>query len=179
MKHCMVDLETTGTKPGCRVLSIGACIFDFDLPLESCITDQFYLNVDRQSSVAAGLTSTQSTLEWWKKQPKHIRDKLKENPVHINDAMQSFIAFYNRNQAERIWGNGASFDPPILEAVMNAVNIRAPWAFWDIRDVRTIIELGNVQLDKTKDLHDALQDAIRQVHACHKAYHNLIKPSSK
>jgi len=66
-----------------------------------------------------------------------------------------------------VWGNGATFDISILEAAYRQRGIPIPWAFWNIRDVRTIAALAwpHVKKDHTEFVgvpHRALDDAKHQ-----------------
>lgn len=61
LNHCMLDLETFGTKPGSVIRSIGAVMFDLD----GRTGPEFYRNIDEESCVKAGLTYDPSTVSWW------------------------------------------------------------------------------------------------------------------
>jgi len=41
-----------------------------------------------------------------------------------------------------IWGNGATFDVSMLENAYRMLELPIPWMFWDVRDVRTIVQLA-------------------------------------
>lgn len=173
MKHCMVDIETMGVLPTSAILSIGAVIFDPYGNKPSI--EQFYVNVDPQTCLDLGLTKCESTMAWWKTQPKHIRDALKTNRIGLNDALTSFMAFYNKHGCERVWGHGSIFDITILSNAFKAVGIKyTPWKFSQVMDTRTIFDQTGVVLDYSKEHHNALHDAQRQANAVCEAI-QLIK----
>jgi hypothetical protein len=59
----MIDIETTGQKPGCKVLSLGAYGFDKDgFPTE------FYKRFSIAKQDAEYLDDDQDTMAWWFKQ---------------------------------------------------------------------------------------------------------------
>ena len=59
----MINIETTGQKPGCKVLSLGAYGFDKDgFPTE------FYKRFSIAKQDAADLDDDQDTMAWWFKQ---------------------------------------------------------------------------------------------------------------
>ena len=71
--HAMIDLETLGTGPDCVVLTIGGVKFN---PNEVSNTYQeFYYRFDVDEQLAKGRTTLQSTLDWWARQDKSVRDE--------------------------------------------------------------------------------------------------------
>ena len=56
----MIDIETSGTKPGCRVLTLGAFGFDRDGNQVD-----FYRRFDATKLREEGFTDDLSTVEWW------------------------------------------------------------------------------------------------------------------
>lgn len=173
MTHCMLDLETWGTRPGCSIRSIGAVAFD---PKGTGLGTELYVNVDPASCVSAGLTIDPGTAEWWEGQSPEARAHLHGGRVALSTATYLFNQFWESDCLVYIWGHGASFDPPILEATFRAVYKSVPWKFWDIRDTRTLFDLAGVSL---KDLpragthHNALDDAKHQALAVQAAYKKL------
>lgn len=169
----MLDLETWGTRPGCSIRSIGAVIFD---PWQTGLGAEFYANVDGESCASAGLRIETGTAEWWETQSPEAKLHLRDNPQPLREALAQFSSFWRMNSATFVWGHGASFDPPILEACFRAVGAPVPWKFWDIRDTRTLFDLANMSL---KDLpragthHNALDDAKHQALVVQAAYKKL------
>ena len=79
MNHCMIDLETLGTQPGSIILSIGAVLFDPTKAPHECLGEEFYYVIGKPTCLAAGLTFSQDTLDWWKKQSPEARKVLTQS----------------------------------------------------------------------------------------------------
>lgn len=173
MTHCMLDLETWGTRSGCAIRSIGAVAFD---PSQAGLGAEFYANVDGESCLDAGLRIEAGTAEWWESQSPEARAHLRDNPLPLREALAQFSSFWRMNSVTFVWGHGASFDPPILEAGFRAAGAPVPWKFWDIRDTRTLFDLAGVSLKnfpRAGTHHNALDDAKHQVLAVQAAYKKL------
>jgi hypothetical protein len=65
----------------------------------------------------------------------------------------------------------------IIENIYRQLGKPLPWSFWQLRDTRTLFDLG-VDPDMPKgSKHDALQDAIRQAVGVQNCYAKLkIRP---
>jgi len=160
MKNIMVDLETLGTKPGSIVLSIGAVYFGLD-----GLGKDFYSVISVEDSEACGLTSDQSTVDWWTKQSEEARDVLTKARSYeapkLRSVLESFSAFVRPHS--RIWGNGSDFDNVLLASLYEAASIGCPWEFYDNRCFRTLkgLLIKEDTQEKRND-HNALSDAINQ-----------------
>src|ERR1700754_1449123 len=111
----MLDLETWGTRPGCAIRSIGACVFD---PGGEGTGAEFYQNVSDRGQVS--LTTDPNTIAWWKRQSQEAQDALLIDQMPLSDALWSFASWWSTMRGERIWSHGANFDQPILEAAFVA-----------------------------------------------------------
>lgn len=167
MKDIMIDLETLGTDQDSIFISIGATIFDLET---SELGEQFYVNVDWQSSIDAGRTFTAATLKWWLKQSDEARQAiLKDDCESLASALIKLSAFISEVKRPVVWGNGATFDISMLENAYKALSLNIPWEFWNVNDCRTIARIAKA-LGVTKDdfpplegtAHNALDDAIYQ-----------------
>jgi inhibitor of KinA sporulation pathway (predicted exonuclease) len=157
----MVDIETLGTEPGAAILSIGACAFDPD-PETDDIGDRVKISVDLESCQAAGLHIDADTLQWWLRQSDAARYVL-SGGIGLNDALGEFAAWLRDVDADEVWANSPKFDAAHLEHAADAVDVSLPWAYYELRDVRTIRALpGAVDLEHEGTDHDALDDAIHQ-----------------
>lgn len=174
--HVMIDLETLGTKPGCALVSIGACVFDM-----GGIHDKFYRAVDITKKIGSGLALDAGTVSWWMTQSPEARAVFTDqNRVSPYDAVNDFRSWWvdmelkHLSDAQYIWCHGASFDAPILEAVYSSIGQQAPFKFYNIRDTRTLFALAEVYPDRNKGTHhNALDDAVSQAEAAIKAYEAL------
>ena len=171
--HAMIDLETLGTGPDCVVLTIGGVKFnpnDISEPWE-----EFYYRFDVDEQLEKGRTTQESTLEWWGKQEASVREEAlgDGNRTPVLEVLQALNKWCV--SANTIWCQGPAFDICILENLLKQYNHHTPWAFWKIRDSRTLF--GIMPKDPRKamqnNLHNALADAYYQSKAIQIAYKEL------
>jgi len=158
-KHLMVDLETLATTPNAAILTIGAVTFD---PNSAKIYNEFYRRVELESLDALDTYIDDGTLEWWSKQDKAAQDEAfdPEGREPIQNVLGDFYKFCMGST--RFWSHGAAFDIVILEYYFRKINKPFPWNFWDVRDTRTIFDLGMDPEMPQANKHNALEDARRQ-----------------
>lgn len=164
--HIMLDLETLGVKPGCAILSIGAIPFDPNEPkIETIPFNSFHLGVEYKSCQEAGLFTDEATLNFWKKpeQAQAVERLKRLDKFSVYEATVKFCTWWAQVKGTYVWANGATFDPPILEHVLNLYKINTPWRFWNVRDTRTIYHGAFGPSFKLSPAHDALDDCFRQV----------------
>lgn len=170
--HVMVDLETMGKKHNAPIVAIGAVVFD---PATGSIGESFYKVVCLESSVNWGAVIDPSTVIWWLKQSSEARSEIvNDDAIPLQDALLQFREFVSDNVAggskkAQVWGNGASFDNSILRSSYDCIAEDYPWEYWNDRDVRTMVELGQaISFDPKTTIpfegsrHNALADAIHQ-----------------
>ncbi|SBY46189.1 exodeoxyribonuclease VIII [Klebsiella pneumoniae] len=170
--HVMVDLETMGKKHNAPIVAIGAVVFD---PATGSIGESFYKVVCLESSVNWGAVIAPSTVIWWLKQSSEARSAIvNDDAIPLLDALLQFREFVSDNVAggskkAQVWGNGASFDNSILRSSYDCIAEDYPWEYWNDRDVRTMVELGQaISFDPKTTIpfegsrHNALADAIHQ-----------------
>lgn len=170
--HVMFDLETMGKKYNAPIVAIGAVVFD---PATGSIGESFYKVVCLESSVNWGAVIDPSTVIWWLKQSSEARSAIvNDDAIPLQDALLQFREFVSDNVAggskkAQVWGNGASFDNSILRSSYDCIAEDYPWEYWNDRDVRTMVELGQaISFDPKTTIpfegsrHNALADAIHQ-----------------
>ena len=171
MKHVMIDIETMGSQSQSAIVSIGAVRFDLKT---GEIGERFYVNVDLQSCIDAGLIINSDTLMWWLNQNEEARKKITEKGFHLNNALVTLSGFITKD--DEVWGNSARFDLGILSDAYNAVKLPIPWDFRKERCVRTLVafapEVKAAEVN-TGVAHDALADCIFQISYCSKTYNKL------
>jgi len=173
--HVMIDLETFGTNPDTAFISIGAVKFN---PMNGQIAeDTFYKRIDWEDALKHG-TITASTLAWWMQQSKEARDEILKPGERLDLVLTELKQYLGSKPI--VWGNGASFDISILEHHYRASDIPVPWAFWDIRDVRTVVDLAagivsKADVPQPKVAHNALHDAMYQAAYVSKMWQALRK----
>jgi hypothetical protein len=170
----MIDLETLGTASNAPVLTLGACAFDINT---GEIGAKFHGKISAADALRYGRMSG-DTFVWWMKQGDAARERVVSGRASAFDVLTDFVRFvrenFNLNEV-RPWGNGASFDISMIEAFIATVThgrhpadqLTPPWKFWNIRDCRTIKDLGEAaghhfEGQRKGTFHDALDDAMFQ-----------------
>ena len=182
--HVMVDLETMGKKHNAPIVAIGAVVFD---PATGSIGESFYKVVCLESSVNWGAVIDPSTVIWWLRQSSEARSAIvNDDAIPLQDALLQFREFVSDNVAggskkAQVWGNGASFDNSILRSSYDCIAEDYPWEYWNDRDVRTMVELGQaISFDPKTTIpfegsrHNALADAIHQAHYVSAIWQRII-----
>jgi len=159
--NLMCDLETTGTSPGCCILSIGLVPFLCDVPL-----DTFYETISHRSSRDYGFTDSPETLSWWDKQKKETQAEAFSGTRDLKSVLES-VAFYMQTLAEPkdiyLWGNGKDFDNVILAEAFKRLGIKQPWHYRNNRCYRDLAaHWPCYPKPVVADAHNALSDALAQ-----------------
>lgn len=173
MNHISIDLETLGTNPDCMIVSIGACEFDLET---GEIGRSLYIPVDLDGQEDRSFSP--STLKWWMAQSTIAREVFNEEEARpLNVALYLLEQWSQNWDKKQVWGNGATFDISILE---NAYQFQQPWKFWNVRDMRTLVDVATTTSGFNKKLvdrmgvhHNALDDAIFQARVMCKAYEHI------
>lgn len=171
--HLMVDMETMGNSPDAPIVSIGAVFFD---PSTGNTGAEFYRVVSLESSMSFGMKPDASTIQWWLKQSSEARSAiLVDEAMGLRESLELLADFIAENAANgshtvQMWGNGCSFDNVILRHAYVLTDTPFAVPFWNDRDIRTMVELGNsvginprYDIPFEGDLHNALSDARHQV----------------
>lgn len=168
--HLMIDFETLDVTPSAVVVSLGAALFK-----KEGVIDSFYrvLKIDEQLKM--GRTLSEGTLQWWFQQSKEAQAPLHTPPnekVYLQSCIGDLMSFCekalnddnNNWKGLNVWGNGANFDPPILDDMFRMCGLEIPYMFWNVRCYRTFDSMT-----KCKELvvrqgthHNAEDDAIYQ-----------------
>ena len=166
--NIMLDLETLGTRPGCKILSIGATVFDTSSYRVLALT--FYLRAD--PNLQHKLHTYTAAEDWWAKQDPEVRAEAFGGSLMLLECLRGFVTWIENLKAEigsnkiRIWCKGATFDVPIIEYAMEVYGVQVPWKYYEVACFRTLQDLGlslGIDADKLDgDKHNALHDAINQ-----------------
>ena len=168
LNDVMVDLETLGKRAGCVIVSVGAVKFDPKTGFVD-VDNSFYKAITVESAMRYGLTVDPDTLRWWMRQSKEAQFVFNDPAATSLQAALVEFAEWVDEEGEydnvKMWGNGASFDNPILAAAFEAVDIIQPWQFWNDRCYRTKkAEAKAVPFNRVGLAHNALDDAVSQAH---------------
>ena len=180
----MLDLETLSVRPHAVILVIGAIKFNRGETWSEYIDekslemlDTFYIRIKIDSCVQSGLYIEASTEKWWSEQDEDVNFEALKNPdrVTLKVALTKFKNWFGNRGRTKIWGNGSSFDCTILGEAYKRIGLVAPWKFWLERDLRTIMDLGDVKMCDLPQYqkHHALYDCYRQIIGFQRAEKNL------
>jgi hypothetical protein len=175
----MIDLETLDITPTASVLTIGAVRFDpFGDDVKDHTCAKLYLKVDLDSCEKLGCTINPDTVDWWSRQSKEAQEEAFDpsNRIDIHQAMNTLYKFCWG--AKRVWSHGASFDIVICENLFRCVGKAIPWTFWQVRDTRTIFDLGIDPQRPPVLKHHALEDAWNQAVGVQNVLKSLRSTSS-
>ena len=159
-KHLMVDLETLATTPDAAIVTLGAVLFD---PYSSRVFDKLYVRVTLDSVTDLGMKINDKTLEWWGQQSAEAQNEAfgeGDDRISIQECIDKFHKF--AWGADAFWSHGSIFDINILDTYYRALKKVPPWNFWQIRDTRTLFDLGYDPLMPKVTAHKALDDANAQ-----------------
>jgi DNA polymerase III epsilon subunit-like protein len=155
--HIMVDLETLSTRTNAHIVAIGAVAFN-----NTNVVDKYYQAIRLENNDKFHIDM--GTLQWWITQSEEAREVFKdEYTAPLNVALVTFSKFFDKHQAETLWGNGAAFDNVILRNAYETIGIVPPWQHWQDRCYRTMKNLHPiVKMERKGTHHNALDDALSQ-----------------
>ena len=166
MRHAMIDLETLSLRPSAYILTIAARLFD---PTTGEGGESLVVHV---ASDQPGRHIDPETVRWWMTQEAAARSEAWSNDAaYINYALLSLYDFLK--DVRRVWCKGPSFDAVILEHAYRAQHLQCPWLFHQVRDVRTVVDLAGVKVERTNTAHVALADVDYQIEQVCEAYRVL------
>lgn len=169
-RHLMLDMETIAVSPRSVVLSLGAVHFN---PFGDSIDDELYFRISIDDQDALGREIDPGTLDWWSKQDPAIMEEAfnPDDRISLVSAMDQFHRF--AWGCDAFWSHGATFDLVIIEDLCRQLNCALPWNFWQLRDTRTLFDLGFDPNMSKESKHNALQDAIRQAIGVQNVYRQI------
>ena len=154
----MIDLETMDTVATAEVLQIGAV--NILKPHQT-----FVAAIDRITQQNYFTTVSNSTVDFWARQPAEVRQQVLFGNWNIREALRRLANWIPKDA--RVFGYGSVMDIAILEYHYKANDIKIPWSYRNVRCFRTIYEQAKREmpsLEKAQPLipHNALEDAIAQ-----------------
>jgi 3' exoribonuclease, RNase T-like len=169
MTNVMVDLETLGNKPGCKIMSIGAVVFG-----PSGLGAEFYMKVQRHHQGL--LIEDPDTMAWWSNQAPEAKAEIfgsdeERGAMPLGFALNEFNEFLERVSKRdakgildtNLWGNGSDFDNAILQVALAATDLEPSWKFWNNRCYRTLKSMyPGIKMNRAGTHHNALDDAKSQ-----------------
>lgn len=146
----MFDIETLGIDSTCVILSAAIIHFMQDEELNMDILRERALFVKfniREQVKELNRSTTKSTIEWWKEQSEHAREKSllpKATDVRAVEGIEPLRAYINKHQPDpkkiTVWARG-SLDQMAIDSLARAAGLEhiAPYYVW--RDVRTAVDV--------------------------------------
>lgn len=164
MNDSMIDLETWGTRPGSAIRSIAAVMFD---PWKlGVVGAEFYMNVQDQSCLDAGLTMYADTVKFWDNQKPEAVAPLLVDQKPLKEVALAFNRWFSTQGGYYVWSQGANFDDPVWSEASRSVGVAPPWKFWNSRCTRTMYGIAGLNFNAMKRkgvAHHALDDAKHQI----------------
>jgi exodeoxyribonuclease VIII len=180
----MLDLETLDNKVGAVITQIGAASFD---RLTGKVGRTYSANIDAASGQKKGMTISADTIMWWLLQSKEAQGSLSiPQPRPITEVLKEFKGWAAECRKELtdklIFWCHASFDFPILMEAFRICEIEPFWGYRDYRDIRTVVDLADINLKNYKmeegKAHSALNDVINQIKYTSEAVRKLTSPTT-
>lgn len=179
LRHIIIDIETLATDPNAVVLSIACVPFVLEnhTYFSELVKTGFCVKFNAKEQINTfNRTVEESTIKWWKTQPKEVFDAMVRPSSKDVDLIKGltllnkFISNINGYSFKEsyVWSRGNNFDFPILKSLYQDSGILPAYNEWKIRDVRTAIDImagtntGTYQLKCGGDgfiAHNPLQDA--------------------
>ena len=168
--HAMIDIETLATSPEAVILSVGGVKFDPYTNEEPHSFIDMKLDIDEQTALSRDIDD--GTMEWWAKQPKNIQDIAfaEEGRTKLTEFTKSLNKWLVG--CDQIWCQGPQFDMVIIENLYKMLNTHTNWAYWQIRDSRTLFAMMPSDPRKAiqESLHNALADCYYQAKCVQQSY---------
>lgn len=163
--NIMLDLETLGTKPGCKILTLSSCTFSTTSNKGVSSFFDIAIRMDTQDLLKA----EPATVDWWANQSEIARKAAFENvnAIVLTKALGRFSDWIAELQCTPvIWSKGATFDAPILAHAYEVYGLDVPWNFRNERCYRTLEaefkHLVTTPPDFNGTKHTSFADAVYQ-----------------
>lgn len=165
----MIDVETLGRTPSCKVLSVAFAAFGEVEGVGPSV--KVTLELEEQGD----RTVDWETVVWWMKQSEEARAVFSAPRVPVAVGLSKLVEFVTDRTAgvgaARAWGNGSDFDNAIVADLFAWFNRRTgasfllPWDFRNVRCFRTLKGVHRARYEQAcgqvprRGLHDAEADA--------------------
>lgn len=182
-QHISFDLETLGTGPRARILSIGAVKFDphAGAAAPNKEADTFYRVIDQEQG---GGDIDASTVAWWMRQSQHARDCIFGEGVERVPLAQALVEFsewlgFTDDLPEgempdvHLWQRGDK-DALWLTSAYEGMGLKLPFNYWAVSDQRTLCRwVPGSEQARAGTYHNALDDATHQAACVCAAFRSL------
>jgi len=155
MIRAMLDIETLDVTASSVVTEIGVVLYNgkFD------IVQTLHMYTPITEQLARGRTLSKETLKFRFEQASF--NFVLTDPNDLYRCLYSLIDLYKDYSIDETWTKSPHFDIAILDHLYQQMNLKSPWKYSSIRDLRTLMKW--YEHNSTKDPeHTALQDALDQ-----------------
>lgn len=173
--NVMINLETLSTHANAAIIEIGAVEFnkytgDIGERLNIIINPSDWCKNERHVDG--------NTVQWWLKQSKQAIERFTTQQkdieyLNLDKALEQLKYFindcgnYDEEQSVVVWVNGSTMDITILQSAYEHFNMKLPWKYWSVNDVRTIVGLNPLIKENCKFTegikHSAVSDCLHQI----------------
>jgi len=163
-ENICVDLETLSTRSNAVIVTLAAVRFD----LKTDEQEIFCVNINPVEGKKLGLHISQDTLDWWMKQPPEAVKAWQHSRIGITEALTQFNEWCGETKDTNFWCNGTNFDFPVLESSYEVVDMKEPWRYFNLMDMRTIYKVAKLDFKKFPRVgqhHNAVDDCRTQIAA--------------
>ena len=161
-RHIIIDCETLSTKRNASVVDIAAIAIDFN----GRPSQEFQTFIRRGEQVEAGhlFHTDEETIDWHNRHDPEFLPLCENNGVSFQEAMASlndWILAQELGVELHFWSQGKDFDFPILENMLDAAGLKAPWKYSRLHCLRDLVFLnpGSRLKGSGPVAHKALLDA--------------------
>lgn len=144
----VLDIETLDKYDSSVILSIAMVPFDptKEFTAEELRKAAFFAKLNAAEQAKRGRTISKSTLEFWAKQSDFVKDvsfKPKPTDLPLPEAFSKLREWYlaNKGPNTNVIFTRGGLDYSALEHAAEMYGIELPFKYWDIRDVRTAVDL--------------------------------------
>ncbi len=170
--EAMIDIETFDITHDAVTFQAAVVLFDE----HHTITYREIWNLDVDEQLAAGREVSASTLAFHLGIPANAEAALQDpDKVTMAQFSDHIAALFESAKPRSVWSKG-SFDFNILENLFASVGNEAPWKFYQVRELRTL--MAECGVPKGDVSHNALEDCVAQVEQLARCRH-IIEAGKK
>ncbi len=163
----MIDIETLATVADAVVTEIGAVMFD---GVSGEILEEFSYECDVDGQLKDGRRVSASTLKWYQDNQLAISGLDADEALSLGNVislLNEWVTTYcEREQVDqqslKVWAKGG-MDCAVLDHAGAEMGYELPWRYGRVRDLRSVIEESDVELEKVHVPHEGLADCKIQV----------------
>ena len=149
----MLDIETLDLGPTPIITQVA--LYGLDLGEDTILESHHYhfYPIKPQMDLLPARTFSVDTLVWWMEQGEEARSRIKMStdddfetmPALLNGLVATFNHLTNRGtRPYELWARGPQFDVVAVETLMKQCDVKIPWKYDTVRDLRTLMALAGL-----------------------------------